>query len=79
MLVRGRPCNILKHAYEAMLAERPPVGEAEVFLVLKEPDRDDGKAAHRRIGRRTLTIYYTEHSDEIEIGGVSATRSRLRA
>lgn len=77
MLVRGKWLRIEKHALGGMNAERPPITHDDVALVLEEPDHDDGKKAFRRVGPRTLLVYYEEEEHTIGVRAASATRSRL--
>lgn len=79
MYVRGKPCRISKHAFEGMRSERPPLDDTDVALVLGEPNRDDGRLATRRMGARTILVYYAECEDEIVVRCVSATRSHVPA
>lgn len=78
-LIRGKWTAFSKHASDAMAAERPPLDVNDVRKVLEAPDQDDGRQAIRRIGRRTVLVYYEEHDAQIYIRGVSATRRSLRA
>lgn len=77
MLIRGRRATIEKHALDGMDAERPPIQMRDVARVLEEPDHDDQTRAHKRLGARTIIVYYGATEDEIIVRAVSATRSRL--
>lgn len=77
MYARGKQCRVSKHAHEGMQAERPPIDYGAVQFVLEEPSADDGTRATRRVGRRTILVYYNEFDDEILIRSVSTTRSSL--
>lgn len=73
---RDRWLTILKHAQQGMWQERPPVSIHDVQRVLEEPDDDDGNEARKRIGKRTLKVYYTQTDEEVWVRAVSATRVR---
>lgn len=77
MLVRGKWLEVDKHALEGMNAERPPITLDVACLVLDAPDYDDGKKAYKRVGRRTVLLYYDEEEGTVTVHGASATRSRL--
>lgn len=77
MEVRGKIVLIGKHAHEGMAAERPPLDEHDILAALETPDHDDGRQAGKRIGKRTIIVYYEETQDGIEVRSISATRSRL--
>lgn len=49
----------------------------DVLDVLDEPDYDDTRKAYKRIGRRTVIVYYSEEEDRILVDAVSATSARL--
>jgi hypothetical protein len=74
---RGKPLDIRKHARDGMEAERPAVRVEDLVRALEESDHDDGQAARKRIGRRTILVRYEEAEDRISVRGVSATRRRL--
>lgn len=77
MIVRRRFLTVGKHAEAGMRAERPPLDVEDVALVLGNPDHDNGKEARKRLGRRTVFVYYTETEDEVYVRSVSATSRRL--
>jgi hypothetical protein len=77
MLVRGRWLTLTQHAFEGMQAERPPIRVVDVALVLEEPDHDQATFAWKRIGPRTVLVYYEEQAEALLVRAVSATRSRL--
>lgn len=77
MLVRGKWCRVARRALDGMNAERPPISDAEIEAPLEEPDHDDGNQARKRIGRRTIIVYYREEADTLVVRAVSATRSRM--
>jgi hypothetical protein len=60
-----------------MYAERPPVREHDIETALETPDTDQDGRATRRIGSRTIIVYYTELKENIHVRSVSATRRRL--
>jgi hypothetical protein len=70
---------IEKHAAVGMACERPPIRENHILAVLEEPDHDDGHQAYKRVGPRTVIVYYEEDDDTVEVRSVSATRGRLEA
>lgn len=77
MFIRGKPYTITKHAFEGMNAERPPLASHDIESVLEDPDSDDGRQAMKRLGARTVIVYYVENETEVVIESVSATRGRL--
>lgn len=77
LVARGKWVTIRKHAAEGMACEAPPIREDDVLLVLEEPDHDDQNQAYKRIGTRTVIVYYEETDDHIRVRAVSATRRRL--
>lgn len=76
-LIRGKWTAFSKHASDAMAAERPPLDVNDVREVLETPDQDDGRQAIKRVGHRTLLVYYEEDDAQIYIRSASATRRRL--
>lgn len=60
-----------------MAAERPPLDVNDVREVLETPDQDTGRQAIKRIGRRTILVYYEEDDAQIYVRSASATRRRL--
>lgn len=75
---RGMPVIISKHAEQSASAERPEVNIAAIIKALEAPDHDDGRAAFRWVGGRTLIVRYEEKEGCIYVLTVSATRSRLQ-
>jgi len=78
-LIRGKWAAFSKHASEAMAAERPALDVNDVREVLENPDHDDGRQAFKRIGERTLLVYYEEDESQVFIRSASATRRRFPA
>lgn len=76
-LIRGKETAFSKHASQAMAAERPPLEVTDVQEVLEAPDHDDGNKAVKRIGRRTVLVYYEEDDAQIYVRSASATRRKL--
>ncbi len=79
-LIRGKWSAFSKHASAAMAAERPPLDVndvREVREVREDPDQDNGRQAIKRLGRRTILVYYEEDDAQIYIRSASATRRRL--
>ncbi|HLE47980.1 MAG TPA: hypothetical protein VI818_06755 [Candidatus Thermoplasmatota archaeon] len=76
-LIRGKDAAFSKHASQAMAAERPPLEVTDVQEVLETPDHDDGHKAFKRIGRRTVLVYYEEDDAQVFIRSASATRRKL--
>jgi len=71
--VRSKWLNVTKHALQGMEQERPPVSLRDIESAFEDPHYDDSKEVRKRIGRRTVRVYYTEYEDEIEVRGVSRT------
>lgn len=77
MIARGKWLRIARHADDGMQAERPPIDLYDLENILEDPDHDDGHTARRRIGRRTIFVYYHETNETIVVLAVSATTRRL--
>jgi len=80
--IRDRPVWFDRHALDGMNAERPNVAVAEVEAALEAPDRcikeSNGRLkAWKRIGKRTIIVYYDEDEEGIYVRSVSATRSEI--
>lgn len=60
-----------------MRGERHAIEPDAIAEVLEDPHADDGRAARRRSGKRTIVVRYREDEDRIVVLGVSATRGRL--
>lgn len=79
MQARGKDVVLLRHAWEGMTSERPPIRTVDVLAALEEPDQDDGSQATKRRANRTILVYYEETEEGILVHGVSATRRDVRA
>lgn len=81
-IIRGKTVWLLKHAWEAMNAEKPPISVAEVMEAIESPDRiereREGNKVLKWVGNRTILVYYDEDEESIYVKGVSATRKRIR-
>jgi hypothetical protein len=81
-ITRNRSVWLDRHALDGMNAERPKVAVAEAEETLEAPDRltteHDGRLkAWKRIGKRTIIVYYDEDEEGIYVRSVSATRSEI--
>jgi len=82
-VIRDRPVWFERHALDGMNAERPRISVGEVECALEAPDRivkeHDGRLkAWKRVGKRTVLIYYDEDEEGIYVRSVSATRSEIK-
>lgn len=81
--IRDKPVWFDRHALDGMNAERPRIVVAEVEEVLEAPDRlvkehEGMLKAWKRIGKRTMIVYYDENEEGIYVRSVSATRSEIK-